>query len=93
MNKRTNLGCVVAAGIASALRDAGRRVGVDIAVAGFDDIPTCRDIGPGLTTVRAPFDALGERALRAAVESEWRDAEPPLALEVVVRGSTPRRDG
>ncbi|MCH6231532.1 LacI family transcriptional regulator [Microbacterium sp. CFH 31415] len=85
---------LVAAGVASALRDAGRRVGADIAVAGFDDIPTCRDIGPGLTTVRAPFDALGYRALRAAVESDWQgDAEAPLALEVVVRGSTPRRDG
>jgi LacI family transcriptional regulator len=85
---------LVAAGIASALRDAGRQVGVDIAVAGFDDIPTCRDIGPGLTTVRAPFDDLGYRALRAAVESDWQhDAEVPLALEVVVRGSTPRRDG
>nr|BFF10019.1 hypothetical protein GCM10025699_13220 [Microbacterium flavescens] len=83
---------VVATGIASAVRDAGREVGADIAVAGFDDIPTSRDIGPGLTTVRAPFAALGHRALRAAVETDWRpDADPPLTLDVVVRGSTPRR--
>ncbi|MHC3000079.1 LacI family DNA-binding transcriptional regulator [Microbacterium sp. HJ5] len=83
---------LLAIGVASALRDAGRTVGADIAVAGFDDIPNGRDIGPGLTTVRAPLDELGYRALRAVVEKEWdAAAETPLPLEVIVRGSTPPR--
>lgn len=83
---------LIAAGIASAVRDAGRTVGADIAVAGFDDIATARDIGPGLTTVRAPFEELGLRALRAAAEAEWdQGAQEPLPLEVIVRGSTPPR--
>ncbi|MGK3954469.1 LacI family DNA-binding transcriptional regulator [Microbacterium sp. I2] len=83
---------VVAIGVMSAVRDAGRQVGADIAVAGFDDIATGRDIRPGLTTVRVPLEDLGYRALNAALEPEWDASEPPLHLEVVVRGSTPPRD-
>ena len=82
---------VVAIGVMSAVRDAGRSVGTDIAVAGFDDIATGRDIRPGLTTVRVPLEELGLRALRAAVEPEWDAAQPALPLEVIVRGSTPPR--
>jgi LacI family transcriptional regulator len=83
---------VMAIGAMAAIRDAGRAVGADIAVAGFDDIAAARDTVPGLTTVKVPLEQLGERALRASVEPEWNPAaEPELALEVVVRGSTPRR--
>ena len=82
---------VVAIGVMSAIRDAGRRVGDDIAVAGFDDIATGRDIRPGLTTVRVPLEDLGYRALHAAVDPDWEAPEPALPLEVVVRGSTPAR--
>jgi LacI family transcriptional regulator len=82
---------VVAIGVMSAVRDAGRSVGTDVAVAGFDDIATGRDIRPGLTTVRVPLEDLGLRALRAAVEPEWDAAQPALPLEVIVRGSTPPR--
>ncbi|WP_137845533.1 LacI family DNA-binding transcriptional regulator [Microbacterium sp. 2FI] len=82
---------VVAIGVMSAIRDAGRSVGSDLAVAGFDDIATGRDIRPGLTTVRVPLEDLGYRALHAALEPEWDASEPPLALDVVVRGSTPPR--
>ncbi|MFK4837730.1 LacI family DNA-binding transcriptional regulator [Microbacterium sp. ZW T2_14] len=82
---------VVAIGIMSAVRDAGRQVGADIAVAGFDDIATGRDIRPGLTTVRVPLEDLGHRALRAATDPEWEADEPQLPLEVIVRGSTPKR--
>ncbi|WP_194410482.1 LacI family DNA-binding transcriptional regulator [Microbacterium cremeum] len=82
---------VVAIGAMSAVRDAGRQVGADVAVAGFDDIATGRDIRPGLTTVRVPLEDLGYRALHAATDPEWDSAAPPLKLEVVVRGSTPPR--
>jgi LacI family transcriptional regulator len=82
---------VVAIGIMSAIRDAGRSVGSDIAVAGFDDIATGRDIRPGLTTVRVPLEELGYRLLHAVVDEEWDASAPPLPLEVIVRGSTPDR--
>lgn len=81
---------VVAIGAMSALRDAGRAPGTDVAVAGFDDIVTSRDITPGLTTVRVPLEEIGARALRAVIEDEW-DQLDPLRLEVIVRGSTPPR--
>ena len=82
---------VVAIGIMSAVRDAGRQVGTDIAVAGFDDIATGRDIRPGLTTVRVPLEDLGYQALHAATDPEWTAGDPQLPLEVIVRGSTPSR--
>ena len=82
---------VVAIGIMSAIRDSGRRVGADIAVAGFDDIATGRDVRPGLTTVHVPLEDLGYRAIHAALEPEWDASQPPLPLEVLVRGSTPPR--
>lgn len=82
---------VVAIGIMSAIRDAGRRVGTDVAVAGFDDISTGRDVRPGLTTVRVPLEDLGYRALHAMLEPEWDATQPALPLEVIVRGSTPPR--
>ena len=81
---------VVAIGAISAIRDAGRRPGADIAVAGFDDIATGRDITPGLTTVRLPLEELGAQALHAAVDPDWV-APGPVALEVLVRESTPPR--
>ncbi|MGC5224276.1 LacI family DNA-binding transcriptional regulator [Micromonospora sp. DT81.3] len=82
---------VVAIGALSAIRDAGREPGADIAVAGFDDIPTSRDVRPDLTTVHVPLEDLGYRALRAVIEDEWTGDAAPLPLDVLVRASTPAR--
>ena len=68
---------VVAIGALSAIRDAGREPGTDIAVGGFDDIPTSRDVRPGLTTVHVPLEDLGYRALRAVIEDEWTGMPRP----------------
>ncbi|WP_121057174.1 LacI family DNA-binding transcriptional regulator [Microbacterium telephonicum] len=80
---------VVAIGAMGAVRAAGRDIGADIALCGFDDIPTSRDVTPALTTVRVPLEAIGYAALRAAVDAD--DAPVPPALEVVLRASTPPR--
>ncbi|MFD0789632.1 LacI family DNA-binding transcriptional regulator [Microbacterium insulae] len=80
----------VAIGVMSALRDAGRAVGADIAVAGFDDIPSAADAAAPLTTVRVPLEELGRRAVQAVLEPDG-PGEPALAVEVVVRASTPGR--
>lgn len=82
---------VVAIGALSALRAAGREPGADIALAGFDDIPTGRDVTPALTTVRVPLEEVGYQALRAAVDAEWAAAAARLDLEVLLRPSTPPR--
>ncbi|WP_350347541.1 LacI family DNA-binding transcriptional regulator [Agromyces sp. G08B096] len=80
---------VMAVGALSAIRDAGLAPGRDLAVAGFDDIPTVRDVTPPLTTVRVPLDELGRRALRLALDDG--DEGGAIQTEVVLRESTPAR--
>ncbi|WP_394550738.1 LacI family DNA-binding transcriptional regulator [Agromyces sp. MMS24-JH15] len=80
---------VMAVGALTAVRDAGLAPGVDLAIAGFDDIPTVRDVTPPLTTVRLPLEAIGRRALRLAIGDEDAPDEASLAGEVVLRASTP----
>jgi len=80
---------VMALGAMAALREAGLRVPEDVSMAGFDDIPTLRDLVPGLSTVRLPLEELGERAARLVLD-EGND-EPRtvrVAGEVVLRAST-----
>lgn len=78
---------VVAIGAMSAIRAAGREVGTDIAICGFDDVPSSRDVSPALTTVHVPLSEVGYQAFRATVDADWTQA--PLPLEVAVRDSTP----
>ena len=52
----------MAIGALSALREAGKRVPDDIAVAGFDDIPLARYLDPPLSSVHVDISALGEQA-------------------------------
>jgi len=82
---------VVAIGALSAARAAGREPGSDIAFAGFDDIPTGRDVTPALTTVRIPLEEVGYQAFRAATDPEWQADPAQLKLEVLLRESTPTR--
>jgi len=80
---------VVAIGAMSAVRAAGREPGADIAFAGFDDIPTARDVTPALTTVSVPLAQVGLETFRAATEADWTPQQLPL--EVQLRDSTPAR--
>src|SRR6478609_1568964 len=90
---------VMAVGATAALRDQGYQVPRDMAVAGFDDIPTLRDVRPALTTVRLPLVDIGRRALELALGGpgasvDGAAGDPILVAvpgEVVVRDSTPRR--
>ena len=63
----------------------------DIALAGFDDIPTLRDVYPPLTTVRLPLRQLGEIAARLVLGGD-APAQPrvvPVPGEVVLRDEHP----
>ncbi len=84
---------VMAVGGMAALREQGYQVPGDLAVAGFDDIATLRDVQPPLTTVRMPLVMMGRRALEFALGDIGPDG-PMIAMpagEVVVRASTPQR--
>jgi DNA-binding LacI/PurR family transcriptional regulator len=55
---------LMALGALSALREAGRRVPQDVAVAGFDDSVAASLADPPLTTVRHPCEEIALEALR-----------------------------
>ena len=88
---------VMAVGATAALRDQGYRVPADMAVAGFDDIPTLRDVRPALTTVRLPLVKMGGQALELALDRAGAGENDASAVivtvqgEVVIRDSTPGR--
>ncbi|WP_406502298.1 LacI family DNA-binding transcriptional regulator [Streptomyces sp. NBC_00500] len=85
---------MVAAGALQALREAGVRVPEDVALAGYDDIPTAIDVYPTLTTVHVPAEALGRAAVRLALHREEfpESQHHVLGTHIVVRDST-RRHG
>jgi LacI family transcriptional regulator len=81
---------IMAVGALARLRSAGLEVPRDIALAGFDDISTLRDVYPPLTTVRLPLKRMGELAGRLVL-SEDAPQQPrviPVPGEVVLRDST-----
>ena len=83
---------LVALGALAAARDHGLRVPDDIALAGFADISTLRDVVPGLTTVRIPLAEAGAAATELVLSAP--SDEPRLrhvATEVMLRESTPAR--
>ncbi len=90
---------VMAMGALARLRAGGLRVPADIALAGFDDIGTLRDVYPPLTTVRLPLKRMGEMAAGLILaESASPAAGPaddqhqprviPVPGEVILRDST-----
>ena len=81
---------IMAVGALARLRAAGLDVPGDIALAGFDDIPTLRDVYPPLTTVRLPLKRLGEIAARLVLDGDapQQPRVVPVPGEVVLRDST-----
>ena len=55
---------LMAMGALAALRESGLVVPDDVSVVGFDDVPTVRDVVPGLTTVAVPMREMGRRSMR-----------------------------
>lgn len=74
---------LMALGVMDAIRARGLRVGDDIAVAGFDDIPAASTADPPLTTIRQPIDGVGHRLVDMLVQI--MRAEPPASREVILK--------
>ncbi len=83
---------LMAVGAINALLDQGIRVGQDVAVVGFDDIPLARYLRPSLTTLCQPIAEIGERVIDMVLtllEGEEPEARHVLLEpELVVRAST-----
>ncbi|MGD0244514.1 MAG: LacI family DNA-binding transcriptional regulator [Streptosporangiaceae bacterium] len=91
---------VMAMGALARLRAGGLSVPADIALAGFDDISTLRDVYPPVTTVRLPLKRMGEMAAElvlseAAPETSTTGPEtgttaPEASTTAPEAGATPR---
>ena len=81
---------IMAVGAMAYLRSAGVKLPEDVAVAGFDDIPSLRDITPALTTVSLPLELIGQQALELALDAN-QDGQTrvPVYGVPVLRESTP----
>jgi LacI family transcriptional regulator len=84
---------LMALGAYEAVRQAGLRVGHDVSVVGFDDVPQAAWASPPLTTVRQPLGEMG--ALAARIVLQGAEAVLPggtlrleLATRLVIREST-----
>ena len=75
-----------------AVKESGRRVPEDVAVIGFDDLPTGRESRPTLSTVRQPIEAMGREMVRLVLQQVSDPATVPsqvvFGTELVLRGST-----
>ncbi|WP_432544811.1 LacI family DNA-binding transcriptional regulator [Kineococcus sp. SYSU DK002] len=81
---------VMAVGAIAAARDAGLDVPGDLAIAGFDDIPTLRDVSPALTTVRLPLTEIGTRLFELVDTADGGPVRHEhVEGEVLLRASTP----
>ncbi|MFO8099828.1 MAG: LacI family DNA-binding transcriptional regulator [Salinibacter sp.] len=80
----------MALGVLRGLHDAGLEAPDDLALVGFDDIPMAHYVAPSLTTVHAPMQELGERAverLLALVKGEAAPSHQTLQTRLVRRES------
>ncbi|MQA09302.1 MAG: substrate-binding domain-containing protein [Pseudonocardiaceae bacterium] len=79
-----------AIGAFGALRDHGLRVGVDVAVAGFNDTPLAVELPVPLTTVRSPMHEMGRRGIEllARLLGGEEVVSERLRPELMVRAST-----
>jgi len=81
---------LMAMGAMAACRERDIDVPRELAIAGFDDIATLRDVTPALTTVRLPLADMGRLALELVLAAPTRaPRRRKVTGEVVLRASTP----
>ena len=86
---------LAAIGAITALKEAGLRVGTDVSVIGFDDIPYAHFFDPPLTTVHQPIHEMGKEAgrmllLRLEGDTSAERLSKIFPTQLVVRESTIR---
>jgi LacI family transcriptional regulator len=82
---------MMAVGAIRAIREANLRIPDDVAIIGFDDIPTASKMDPPLTTIRQPIRSMGGLAVETLIDiithpgTETRHIV--IATELVIRSS------
>jgi LacI family kdg operon repressor len=83
---------IVTLRVASAMARLGWQFGVELGFVGFDDPEWAPLIGPGLSTIAQPTDAIGRTAATCLIERLRGLEGPPRQLllpgELMVRGSS-----
>jgi LacI family transcriptional regulator len=77
-------------GVLQALMEAGKHVPEQVALVGFNDLPSSRFMHPPLTTVRVPIEEMGltaARLLARLICNENVENKVLLPTEVVIRQS------
>ncbi len=81
----------MAMGVLLALNEAGRRVGKDVSVVGFDDTAESAFTIPPLTTIRQDFEIVGREGLGVllrALDADRMEEHVTVEPIIVIRGST-----
>ncbi len=85
----------MAIGAMRAGEEKGLRVGIDLAIAGFDDSPMVQYLSPPLTSVQQPIWQVGQQIVRILVgilnDEATADRQILLPPRLIVRGSTDPR--
>ncbi len=88
---------LMALGAMIAVQERGLRVGVNVSIAGFDDIPAAEYAHPPLTTVHQPIYEIGQRLvelLNTQILGEPQEQTQTLLLgNLVIRESSGERRG
>ena len=81
----------MAFGTLQEIKASGLEIPNDIALTGFDDFELSQSAEPPLTTVHFPVDELATQAARsliARIEGKSAPSHVPIAVKLVIRGST-----
>jgi len=83
----------IALGVIKAIKEAGLKVGHDVWVIGFDDIPSAQYVEPSLSSVRVQTEFMGRHAVELLADRIQTNRTIPLKIivptELIVRGSSP----
>jgi LacI family transcriptional regulator len=71
---------IIALGAINGIRDAGGRVPEDVAVIGFDDLPTAYQSNIQLSTIRQPVEEKGYRLAQVLIDLIEDRCKPPVQI-------------
>jgi len=83
----------MAIGAMQAVQERGLRVGTDVAITGFDDIPLARYLTPPLTSIRQPIWEIGQMVIQRLIDLIETNQKPEpecllIAPTLIVRASS-----